>query len=329
MSKKKDFEIEYTPGKARRGGIPSVERDEDAQRKIVHMADGKGRLKGVFSTQSVEKVGTGTTVRKTIQKTFWMVMETDDGSVDIQPLNNSYIPSGPKRKVAKEDVLARFQPEPEFYVQTVYPRMRELNRTVVKGEAHRAKGEQFSAELEFNTALAVDEENVRANFGLGLIYLERGETAKADNIFERLVKLDAAFEEQHKHLFNDFGINLRKNKMYDQALAYYQRALQMTKHDEHLYYNMARAYYEEQNIERCVEFLNKALRMNSNFEAARKFLTGLEEQGLISEGAGAKGDKPAAEKGTEDKGEAVNLEVSDDEPAAERGGETSDQGAKE
>ena len=31
-------------------------------------------------------------------------------------------------------------------------------------------------------------------------------------IFHRLVKLDATFETEHKHLFNDFGINLRKNE---------------------------------------------------------------------------------------------------------------------
>jgi tetratricopeptide (TPR) repeat protein len=198
------------------------------------------RIKGVFSTQSIQRVGTGTTTRKTIQKMYWFVEERDDKLLDIQPLNRNYIPTGPKRKVTMEELLEKFAPEPEFYVSTVYPKMRELNMTIVKGENHRRKGEVFSAELEFGQALAVDEENVRANFGLGLTYLDRGEANKAQDIFERLVNLDAAFDQEHKHLFNEFGINLRKNKMLDQALDYYRRAENLSEADENLHYNIAR-----------------------------------------------------------------------------------------
>ena len=83
-------------------------------------------------------------------------------------------------------------------------------------------------------------DNVRANFGIGLTYLERGESDKAENIFARLIKLDGAYEEEHKHLFNEFGISLRKNKMFSQSLEYYLRALDLTKKDENLYINIAR-----------------------------------------------------------------------------------------
>ncbi len=279
MSKER-FDIQYTPGKVKQS-LPGETAPEEGPRKVVHQKDGRGRLKGVFSTQSIERVGTGTTVRKIIQKTFWMIEETESEEVEIQPLNANYIPSGPKRKVAREDILTKFQAEPEFYLQTVYPKMRELEDTVVKGEAHRAKGEMFSAEYEFHNALEVDLENIQANFGLGLIFLERGEQEKANNIFERLVKLDAAFEEEHKHLFNDFGINLRKNKMYSQALEYYERAKNLTRPDEHLHYNIARAWFENQNLEKAVEHLNTALAMNPSLEPALKFIAWLEEQGLI------------------------------------------------
>lgn len=192
----------------------------------------RDRMRGVFSTQEIRKVGTGTTTRKTIQKSFWYVDEGDDGVIEVQPLNSNYVPSGPKRKIDRDELLDKFAPEPEFYVQTVFPKMRELNKTIARADRHRQKGETFSAEFEYNNALKVDEENVRANFGIGLTYLERGETDKADNIFERLVKLDAAFEEEHKHLFNEFGINLRKSKMYDQAVEYYGRALELSQGDK-------------------------------------------------------------------------------------------------
>jgi hypothetical protein len=131
----------------------------------------------------VRKVGTGTTTRKTIQKAYWFVEENDDGSVMVQPLNSNYIPSGPKRSVSIDEFLERFAPEPEFYMQTVYPKMREVNKTIARADRHRKRGESFSAEFEYNNALTVDEENVRANFGLGLTYLERGDNSKANDTF--------------------------------------------------------------------------------------------------------------------------------------------------
>ena len=172
----------------------------------------KKLLKGVFSSQTIEKVGTGTTIRKTIQKTFWMCEEMASGSFQLQPLNVNCVPSGPKKIIPKEDFLTKFSPEPEFYLHSVYPAMQKLNQAIELGESHRNKGKSFSAEFEYQNALNIDLDNVRANFGLGLTYLSRGETKKADNIFERLVNLDAAFEPEHKHLFNDFGINLRKKQ---------------------------------------------------------------------------------------------------------------------
>jgi tetratricopeptide (TPR) repeat protein len=247
------------------------------------------KINGVFSTQVIQKVGTGTTVRKTVKKTYWMVDETETGEVEIQPLNVNYVPSGPKRKVSKDEFLEKFAPEPEFYINTVYPKMREMNMAVVTGEKHREKGENFSAELEFNHALTIDEENVRANFGLGLTYLERGDDSKANDIFQRLVKLEAAFEPEHKHLFNEFGINLRKNKMYEQSVEYYQRALGLSTVDENLHYNIARAWFEKQNYAKVKEHLDEAMRLNPNFEEGKKFLEYLAKKGLLSGAAGAKG----------------------------------------
>lgn len=242
---------------------------------------------GVFSTQEVRKVGTGTTSRKSIHKSFWYCVEQgpgpNEGKVEIQPLNTNYIPAGPKRMVDKEQFLANFSPEPEFYVSTVFPRMREVNKTVARAERHRQNNELYSAEMEYNNALKVDEENVRANFGLGLTYLQRNENDKADNIFGRLVKLDAAFEQEHKHLFNEFGIQLRKNKMFKQAIEYYNRALELSSTDENLYYNMARATLENGDSSGAVEMLLKGLSVNPDMEEAARFLIWMLSKNLVPE----------------------------------------------
>jgi len=245
------------------------------------------RIKGVFSSERVTKVGAGVTARKTTQTMYWFAEEDDRGVVWVQPLNPNYVPSGPKQEIEKNEFLEQYAPEPEFYTTKVYPSIRKLSQTIAKAERHRNQGETFSAEYEFNNALRVDEENIRANFGLGLTYLERGDTDKADNIFHRLVKMDAAFEAEHKHLFNDFGINLRKNEMYDQAVDYYKKALELSPTDEHLHYNLARAYFAKADLANTLEHLRQCLRLNKDLEVAQKFLLYLKKNNLLPANATA------------------------------------------
>lgn len=239
------------------------------------------RIRGVFSSQEVRKVGTGTTTRKTVQKVFWFVDQDESSTINIQPLNTNYVPTGSKRPITMEELLQKYSPEPEFYVQSVFPRMQELEDSIQRGDTHRDRSETFSAEHEYSNALTLDEENVRANFGIGLTYLARGETDKAENIFERLVNLEAAFKEEHKHLFNDFGISLRKNKMFSQSVDYYRRALELTKADENLHINIARALMEEKDYTGCTTHLLEALRLSPGNETACKFLEWLEGKRLI------------------------------------------------
>lgn len=259
-------------------------------------------LRGVFSTQEIRKVGTGTTTRKTVQKTFWFVEQRGD-EVECQPLNPNYVPSGPKRRISMDELIAKFSPEPEFYQMSVYPKMKAVEQSVAKGDAHREKGETFAAELEYNQALKVDEENVRANFGIGLTYMERGEKEKAENIFERLVKLEGAFQPEHKHLFNEFGINLRKSKMLPQSVEYYRRALELSKEDENLHTNLARALLETKDIAGCLKHLFKALELAPDHEISLKFLQWLVRKNLVPEDQLADARQALAIYGGDEEGE--------------------------
>ena len=201
------------------------------------------KISGVFSCESESSVGTGTTTRKSLTKSYWFAEQVEgegEPVVMVQPLNSNKIPAGPKESVVLSDFLDRYEPEIEYYQKEVFPMIRDLDKTLKRAESQRDLGALYSAEHEFGAALDFDEENVRANFGLGLTYMERGEPAKARDVFTRVVGLDAAFTPEHKHLFNEFGINLRKSKLTDQAVDYYRRALELTDDDENLYYNIAR-----------------------------------------------------------------------------------------
>ncbi|MEF2146522.1 MAG: tetratricopeptide repeat protein [Desulfovibrionaceae bacterium] len=230
------------------------------------------RIRGLFSTQNVDNVGTGTTKRKAISKTYWFAEENDQQIVSVQPINNNFVPSGPCTEVPRDDFLRAYHPEPEYYQTKVYPNIKQLEQTLERAEKARSQGQAYSAELEFSSAIELDEDNVRANFGLGLTYMDRGDNTRADDIFQRLVGLEAAYTEEHKHLFNEFGMSLRKAGLLDQAVEYYNRALQVAQNDENLHYNIARAYFERGDAEKCTEHLNTCLKMNPAHAEAKEFV---------------------------------------------------------
>ena len=244
---------------------------------------GRVPLGGVFSRQEILKIGAGTTSRKAISKTYVFAQEEAGGTVRTQPINKNFVPSGAVRSMGFDEFVAGFEPEPEFYQANVRPRMRGLAAMIDKGDAHRGKGEVFSAELEYQAALSVDEGNVRANFGLGPTYLERGEADRAKDMFERLVGLEAAFDPGHAHLFNEFGVALRRQGMLAEAHAYYAKAEGLCAVDGNLLFNIARCHFDQGDFAACARYLGRALELAPGLEVAARFMKYLEEKGLLPE----------------------------------------------
>ncbi len=245
---------------------------------------GSDRITGVFSKKKISKIGAGTTARRTEITTYFQVTEREDGVIIVQALAANDVPFGPKTEVSREQLLEEYLPEPqktlERAVAALTPQEREIQKAVARGDKFRKCGESFTAEFEYTKALDMDMGNVRANFGIGLCYIDRGEREKATEVFERLVKLDAAFEDEHKHLFNEFGISLRKAGMNDEAMDYYHRALELSPNDENLHYNIARAALDKGDPKLAARELAACLKLNPDHEEARRFVEYLRHKNL-------------------------------------------------
>ena len=239
------------------------------------------KIKGTFSTKLVQEIGTGTTKRKVIQSFLYFAEEKDNGEIGLRVLNENDVPSGEEQIISKEELLESFTPEVELYTSTVFPAMQQLNKIIAKADRERKHGNTFTAEMEYGKALKIDEENIRANFGIGLCYLDRNEAEKASDVFERLIDLEAAFGKQHKHLFNDFGISLRKNKMFDEAVKFYSRALGLTDNDENIYFNIARCMYEDGKKNESLKYAEKCLAINPESKPALKLQKYLCKKNII------------------------------------------------
>ena len=227
---------------------------------------------GVYSLKQESDIGMGETAAKRETVTFWFARQIDADTFDVRPLNIYHVPSGALTKVPASKFLKLYTPEPQYYKMYTVPALTSLAKKLAQGEDLLAEGKLDEAEKAFIKALMIDDKQVQANYGLGTVYSEKKDTPKLMKVINTLLYLDEAFSYENREQFNTFGINLRKNKHYDAALKFYERALEIDAMDENVYFNMARAYYEKKDINDCINSLNIALAINPEFLEARRFL---------------------------------------------------------
>ncbi|WP_031482918.1 tetratricopeptide repeat protein [Maridesulfovibrio frigidus] len=217
------------------------------------------------------------------KKTYWLVRATADEMFELQEINANHVPSGDVKIISLAEFASSYSLELDYWNDKVRKGMDNLNGALQRGESHREQGELYSAEMEYEGALEVDEDNVRATFGLGLTYLEKGDVEKAQEVFSKVLQLKTAFKPEHKHMFNDFGILMRKNGMYREALQYYNRGIDLDSEDENLFFNIARSHFEAGQWEDCVRYLTMCLEKNRGIEEARKFCSYIIEKSVTDD----------------------------------------------
>ncbi len=236
------------------------------------MAQKFPQILGVFSLRKEEAIGTGGTKQAHANITYWYVRILSPEDFEVQPLNQYHVPSGIKSMVKKNKFLPVYTPEPAYYRMNTVPALESLARKIKKGQEYFEKGDLDEAEQQFIKALMIDELNVEANMGLGKVYAEKKEFDKLKKVVDTLLSIDEVFVMEQRKRFNEFGISLRKNGMYDESLRYYNKALEFTTRDENLYFNLARVHYERGDQDGCIKSLKTALELNPSFVEAQKFL---------------------------------------------------------
>ena len=239
-----------------------------------------GQVRCVFSTIRKTKMGIGSSARTRTTRVLWFVEQTGEESFEVRKLNDRNVPAGNAEIVPLHRLVNDFTPELAYYEDVVLPAMLALEEILDQGDEYRENGRLYSAEMEYGKALCIEERNVRALFGLGLIFLSRKEIQRTRELLNELVQVKAAFDGKNQHLFNEFGIALRKSQLFNEAVVYYRRGLDFVKDDENLFYNLARAHYENGEWAPCLDALINSNRLNPGLEQARdlfEVIVGLSE----------------------------------------------------
>jgi len=151
----------------------------------------------------------------------------------------------------------------------------KVEEMVRQGNEHLEKKEFNSATFEFGKALKADDRQLDAHLGKGKAHLALGEVEKAKEHFEKMANIDELYDEKHKHVFNELGIELRRTGMHEEAVRNYTKALEIDPKDEAIYYNLARVHKESGKKDEAMEYIKKALELKPDFAEAKTFLKSL------------------------------------------------------
>ena len=237
-------------------------------------------ITGVYYEKKAMETGTMGT-RQTSAEThdlhYWM-KENDQGEVDMYYLKPDATPTAiVVETITKENFKKRFKDcsthSCSFKKKTDEEKKAEaVDKKVQLGEKHMQKKEFNAATFEFGQALKVDGKNLNAHFGKGKAHIELGETEKAKEHFDKMTQIDDLYTEKHMHIFNELGITLRRNGMFEKAVNNYKKALDIDSNNATLYFNMGRAYMEWGNSPAARTSIQKAIELNPKFTEALDFL---------------------------------------------------------
>jgi tetratricopeptide (TPR) repeat protein len=227
----------------------------------------------IYLKRETIRLGFGSTSRDTVIENYFQVEEAAEESVfSLRLLNISDQPFGEPTLIPREELEQEYVPCPDYFKNKKDPKAQLAEKYVELGETHYENRQFFSAEREFNNALALNENDLKANLGKGKSLYARGEKKEAKEIFDQLSQMDDLYEKENKHIFNEFGIELRKRNLHDEAVSNYVKAIAIDPEDPVLYYNLGRVYYEKKDREESIEQLTRALALKEDFQEAREFL---------------------------------------------------------
>lgn len=231
----------------------------------------------VYFERKKMDIGTGGTSQTKVEDIHYHIVENEESQLNVEMLNAQGKRTGMVvDTINKETFLGRFfscfEHECHFFPKVSEDEGKEkAKKHAENGDRLKEQNEIKQAELEYGNALKFDEKSARANYGIAKVYLETGKTDEGKNALKKLAKLETVFEKENKHLFNEIGIDLRKQKLYDEASDYYNKAISIDPDDEALHYNLARLYRDCNKHQEAMNVIKKALKIKPDFKEGKEF----------------------------------------------------------
>jgi tetratricopeptide (TPR) repeat protein len=194
------------------------------------------------------------------RKQYWFVWDNEDAGYSVQALDGAFTPQGEALAIEASAFRASFSPEPTILAAPV-------RRRPVHASPLRPQSEQRAVEQ------AEVENFLRSHFGALLLKIRRGDDLPASlKALQELAEVEEGIVPEHKYMFAEFGINLRKGSMPEIALAHAKRVLSLAPGDGNAHFNIARIYFTLGRLGEAEQHLLAALEFAPDLDYAKDFL---------------------------------------------------------
>ncbi len=232
------------------------------------------QILGVFYTEKSEKMGAGGTAREFVQKIYWFALQLSPSDFLVFPLDDAHLPLPVIKKVSVKEFISAYVPDPALYRDHAFPLIRDVQEKLRTGQECGPAGKRLLK------ALGLAKKEIQAPESAD--QLAKDIVAQASNDPQRL----EAIQRQN---INTLGIQLRKDRNFDGAIDYYRKALDLNPADDHVHFNIARAYFDKGDLEKSLAYLDHALGINPGFAEAEKFRAYILKTPGAGAGSGAAG----------------------------------------
>ncbi|HKC01199.1 MAG TPA: FG-GAP-like repeat-containing protein [Terriglobales bacterium] len=132
------------------------------------------------------------------------------------------------------------------------------------GSVFFQRGYMDQAEASFQIALRDDPTSAEALYGIGSVYLNQQKTAAARESFERALKLRASYPDTLPNSWNNLGLLAAREGRTDEAIGYFQKALQLSPDHTIALDNLGSAYRRQKRWDDARGTYARALEVNPN-----------------------------------------------------------------
>lgn len=231
-------------------------------------------------------------------KALYFVWQTESGDYIVQRIDSARKPVGVPERVARDVLLHNFVPEAPPAPQPVPPQDespassgRPPQARQSAADAYRATAEQerqlLFAPAQTAEATPWDDEEfrrlelarkakqletaMRETFRKTLLRLKRPkERVAALTALEQMATAQEGIVPEHRHMFRDFGVQLRKQSQPDTALHFSRRVVKLAPGDDHALFNMARILCDLRKFDEAEQLLAQAMKIDASEPVYRR-----------------------------------------------------------
>lgn len=220
---------------------------------------------GVYSHNLSRQTETG--------KSLYFVWETPEGNHLIQQVDGTFKPKGELQSISAEELAIDFQLQPRMQVAPAIP------FSALQSSLSTVDGAQACPNSDPDELAQSVEATLRDNFRRAMLRLKRPrERQAAIGALEQLASVTENITPVHKHMFRDFGVNLRRNDMPDLALLFGKRVLELAPDDDHAHFNFARILCALGAYNEAAAHVRTAIRLDKDERIYSKMLLYLQKE---------------------------------------------------